>query len=325
MKFARLSRVSLGGVVAAALALSMTACGGDDKKSANGLEKSEINVGVMPITEGAAIQIAIDKGFFKAEGLKVKMRTITGAAEGLPLLKGGSLDIIHGGHVGIIQAHTSGAFKLKILAEASSMTKNLNGVLVAKDSKLASPKDLAGKKIGTNAKGNQNSLLLRATLAPFNINVNEDKDVVVAPFPAQEQLLKSGKVDAIIVPEPFVTQIQQTIGARVLTDFSSGPTKDFPITGFSSTDEFAAKNPKTVAAFQRAFVKAQALASDRSVLAAAMPKFTKMDPKTISLINLPAFPTSTNATRLQRVADVMKQFGYLKEPFDVKPMVSQNG
>jgi NitT/TauT family transport system substrate-binding protein len=315
----------LAGALAGSLALSLAACGGGDEASANGLEKSEISVGVMPITEGAAVQIAISKGYFEAEGLEVKLQPVTGAAEALPKLKGGSIDIAHGGHVGIIQAQASGAYKLRIVAEASSMTKNLNGVLVPKDSPIKSPKELAGKKIGTNARGNQNSLLLHATLQPHGIKVDENKDVVVAPFPQQESLLKSGKVDAIIVPEPFVTQIQQTLGARILTDFSSGPTKDFPITGFAATEDFATKNPKTVAAFQRALVKAQAIAGDRSVLQEAMPKFTKMDPKLVGVIALSGYPTSTSATRLQRVADVMRQFGYLKQDLDVKPFVVQNG
>lgn len=325
MRFARPRRASLGGVLTVALAMSLTACGGGEEKSANGLEKSEITVGVMPITEGASVQIAISKGFFKAEGLKVNIKPVTGAAQAMPMLKGGSIDIAHGGHVGIIQAAADGLYKLRIVAEASAMTKNLNGVLVAKDSTLKSPKDLAGKKIGTNAVGNQNSLLLRATLQPFGITVDEKKDFKVHPFPAQEQLLKSGQIDATIVPEPFVTQMQQSIGARILTDFSSGPTKDFPITGFAANDDFVKKNPKTVAAFQRAFVKAQALASDRAVLQEAMPKFTKMDPKLVSVVNMNAYPTSTSATRLQRVADVMKQFGYLKQPFDVKTIVVENG
>ncbi|MEU5879326.1 ABC transporter substrate-binding protein [Spirillospora sp. NPDC047279] len=325
MRFARPRRTSLGIALAAGLALSLVACGGDGEKSANGLEKSSITVGVMPITEGAAVQIAINKGFFKAEGLDVKLRTVTGAAEALPLLKSGQIQLAHGGHVGIIQAHASKTYKLKIVSEASSMTKNLNGVLVPKDSPIKSPKDLAGKKVGTNAIGNQNSLLLRATLEPFGVKVDEKKDVVVAPFPNQEQLLKQKKVDAVVVPEPFVTQMQQSIGARILTDFSSGPTKDFPITGFAATEEFAAENPKTVAAFQRAFAKAQAVASDRAVLQEAMSKFTKMPPQLVSVVTLNGYPTSTSATRIQRVADVMKQFGYLQEPFDAKTIVLQTG
>ncbi|GAA1549822.1 ABC transporter substrate-binding protein [Actinomadura kijaniata] len=315
-------RAALGVLLAAALPLS--ACGGGEEKPKNGLEKSEVTVGVMPITEGAAIQIAQSKGFFKAEGLTVKMRRITGAAEALPMLKGGGLDIAHAGHVGVIQAHVQGGYKLRILAEASAMTKNLTCILVPKDSDIRSPKDLAGKRIGTNARGNQTSLLVRAALAPYQVKVDEQKNVIEAPFPAQEQLLKTDKVDAVVVPEPFVTQIQQATGARILTDFSTGPTTDFPITGFSSTEQFATQNPKTVAAFQRALVKAQNLAADRAVLKQEIPKFTQLSPQIIDTISMNAFPTSTRAQRIQKVADVMKQFEYLKEPFDVKSIVVEN-
>ncbi|WP_018657737.1 ABC transporter substrate-binding protein [Actinomadura flavalba] len=325
MKFARLRRVTLGATLATVLGVSLAACGGGEEKSATGLEKTSINVGAMPITEGAAVQIAITKGFFKAEGLDVKLQTVNGFAAALPLLKGGSIDFAHGGHVGTIKAQSEGVAKLRIVAEASAMTKNLNGVLVPKDSPIKTPADLAGKKIGTNSKGDQMSLLLRATLEPHGVKIDEEKNVVVAPFPNQEQLLKTGKVDAIVVPEPFISGVQQSLGARLLTDFSSGPTKDFPITGYVTTDEFASKNPKTVAAFQRAFAKAQALATDRAELQDAMPRFTKMDPKVISTITLSAYPTSTNAKRIQRVADVMRQFEYLKQDFDIKPMVAETG
>jgi NitT/TauT family transport system substrate-binding protein len=326
MKFARLRRASLGGALAAALALSAAACGGGgSEKSANGLEKSELNVGVMPIVEGAAVQIAISKGYFKAEGLTVKIHTVTGGADALPKLKGGSLDISQSGHVVFLQAQDTGVLKAKIVAEASSMTKNLNAILVAKDSPIRSPKDLAGKKIATNAKGNQISLLVRAALEPYGIKINEDKDFVIAPFPNQQQLLQTGKIDAAVVPEPYVTQMQQAIGARVLTDFSTGPTKDLPITGYGATEEFVQKNPKTVAAFQRAIVKAQADAADRAVLQETVPKYAKIPSDVLGVVNLPGFPTSTSATRIQRVADVMKQFGYLKSDVDVKSMVLENG
>ncbi|GAA2103763.1 ABC transporter substrate-binding protein [Actinomadura alba] len=325
MKLTRLRRAALGGVLAAALALSAACGGGDAEKSANGLEKTDLNVAVMPIMEGAAVQIGITKGYFKAEGLNVKLQVVSGGAEALPKLKGGSLDISQGGHVVWLQAADSGALKPKIIAEASSMTKNLNAILVAKNSPIRSPKDLAGKKIGTNAKGNQISLLVRAALEPYGVQIDEDKDLVIAPFPNQEQLLKTGKVDAVVVPEPFVTQLQQSIGALLLTDFSTGPTKDIPITGYGATEEFVQKNPKTVAAFQRAIVKAQADAADRAVLQEVVPKYTKIPAQVVSVVNLNGYPTSTSTIRIKRVADVMKQFGYLKTDVDVNAMVMQNG
>lgn len=324
MRFAHNRRAWLAGALAGSLALALSACGGGEEASANGLEKSEITVGVMPITEAAGVQIAISKGFFKAEGLDVKMQTVTGGAEAVPKLKGGQLDIAHSGHVGLLQAHASGAVKLRIVAESSSMTKNLNGVLVPKDSPMKSPKDLAGKKIGTNAKNDQIALLMHAMLEPHGVKLKPD-DFVVAPFPAQEALLKNKKVDAIVVPEPFVTTVQQSLGARILTDFSEGPTKDIPITGFAAKEEFADKNPKTIAAFQRALVKAQAIAGDRAVLQEVLPKYTKLNAKMVSVISLNNFPTSTSDTRIQRVADVMHQFGYLEQKLDVKPIVMQNG
>jgi hypothetical protein len=33
------------------------------------------------------------------------------------------------------------------------------------------------------------------------------------------------------------------------------------------------------------------------------------------------FPTSANPVQIQRVADLMRQYGQLKQPFSVKPLV----
>ncbi|POM23070.1 putative aliphatic sulfonates-binding protein precursor [Actinomadura rubteroloni] len=325
MPFPRPVRAVLGGALAALLALGATGCGdGDGARPAAGPEKAELTVGTMPIAEGAAVQIAIDRGYFRAEGLTVHQKIVAGGAQALPQLKDGGLDIAHCGHVRAIAAQAGGGYDLRIIAEASQMTPNMAGVLVARDSPVTSLADLAGKKIGTNARGDEASLLLRAALQPYGVRVDE-KDIVVAPFPDQEHLLKTGEVDAIVVTEPFVSEIQEHLGARLISDFSSGPTKDFPMTGYVTTRQFARRYPRTVAAFQRAFVRAQAVAEDRAILQEALPRFTKLDPQIISAMNLPAYPTSVSATRLQRVADIMREFGYIRQKVDVTAMAAPIG
>jgi NitT/TauT family transport system substrate-binding protein len=164
--------------------------------------------------------------------------------------------------------------------------------------------------------------MIQATLQPQGVRLDDNKNFVAMPFPNMEAALKSHSVDAVQAVEPFSSQLQKSIGARLITDLSEGPTANFPIAGFASTDGWAKKNPHTLAAFQRAIIKAQGLLADRNVLAQTLPTYTQIDASTAATIHTGIYPTSINTTRLQRVVDVMQQYGYLKQPIDVKSLVS---
>jgi NitT/TauT family transport system substrate-binding protein len=194
--------------------------------------------------------------------------------------------------------------------------------MVRKDSPYHTVKDLAGKKIGVNTKRNISTLLVRAAAKPEGVEFDEDKNFVEVAPPAMEQALKSKSVEAVQAIEPFGTQMQESMGARMVADLSSGPTADFPIAGYASTEKFAKENPKTVAAFQRALTKAQGECADRKVVQDILPTYAKgIDAKVASTMSYGTYPTSLSATRLQRVADVMQQFGYVDKRIDVKQYI----
>lgn len=318
-------RAILVGALTVAMSLGAVACGdSDEQKSANGLEKSEITVGMMTIVDCASVQLAITKGLFKAEGLTVKTQTIQGGAAGIPLLKSGRLDFSFGNNVStILAAVKDPGFKPKIVAEGYNGAPKSLSLMVRKDSPYHTVKDLAGKKIGVNTKGNISTLLTRAAGRPQGVEFDENTSFVEVAPPAMEQALKSKSVDAVQAIEPFGTQMEQSIGARMVADLTSGPTADFPIASYATTEKFAKENPKTVAAFQRAMIKAQAMAADRKVVEEILPTYAKgIDSKVASTMAIGTFPTTLNANRIQRVADLMLQFGYLEERVDVKKYVA---
>ena len=77
-----------------------------------------------------------------------------------------------------------------------------------------------------------------------------------------------------------------------------------------------------MAAFQRALRKAAELAiSDPAVAKAAVPRYTKIDKATTDLMRLGGYVTDIDKTRLQRVAALMLEFGYLKKPYDVSSLL----
>ena len=72
--------------------------------------------------------------------------------------------------------------------------------------------------------------------------------------------------------------------------------------------------------------KGQRDAADRPTVEPLLVEYAKVDKETASLVHFGEFPTTLDATRLQRVAGLMRTYGLLEKDFDVKPMlVSASG
>ncbi|WP_433334117.1 ABC transporter substrate-binding protein [Spirillospora sp. CA-294931] len=301
-----------------------SSCGGSDgKKSSgpNGLEKSEIKVGVIPIADAVAVPLAQAKGYFKAEGLTVKIEKIQGGAIATQSLMAGSLDVTQSNYVSTLLARSKKQ-GIKVVADAASARPGLFKLMVRKDSPVRSPGDLKGKTIAVNTKRNVGELAVRSTLNIHGIKGDELKFVEYA-FPEMGPALEKKQVDAAWVTEPFISTGESKQGLRAVADTMAGPTAELPIAGWQVTEKFSKENPKTVAAFRRAVVKAQQLASqDRSAVQDTLPSYTTItDKNLIKVITMPGYPTSLSNRRIQRVADLMKQFEYLPSGMDTNALV----
>lgn len=317
-------RMRICALLVTATAMLATGCGGgsDSGSSASGgVEKADIVVGMLPLPEVAPIQIGIDKGFFKAEGLNVKIEPIQGGAAAMPDLLTGKLTFLHSNYVSAILAASSGTAKIKVVGEAYVAKPNNFLLMTKKGSTIAKVADLKGKKIGVNTRKNVATLAVSALLKTNGLTP-EDVEFVERPFPQMAGALDAGEVDAAFLPEPFHQIAASTMGANNLADLMTGPTADFPIAGYLATEKFTQENPKTVAAFQRGLTKAAELAiSNSEEVDAALAKYTKIDKATGDLMQLGGFSTGVNATRLQRVADLMLEFQYLQSKYDVTSLI----
>ncbi|GAA3115158.1 ABC transporter substrate-binding protein [Planomonospora alba] len=324
MRFGLASRALVAGFAAM---LALTACGGSDSETtaaatggAGGLEKTQLTIGALPIPDSAALYIANKRGFFAEEGLTVKIETIQGGAQAQQSLIGGTLDATQTNYVSAFLATAAGN-KMKIISDLYQSTPDSFNLMVPKDSPIKTPADLKGKKIAVNSLKNIGTLAVTSVLKTHGLTA-DDVQFMEFPFPDMGGKLEQGVVDAAWMTEPHLTAAATKLGARKLADTMTGPTADFAIAGVIVTEEFANENPKTVAAFQRAVGKAQQIAaSDRKAVEEILPTYTKIDAATAAVITLGAFPTSLDETRLQRVADLMVEQGYLKSPIEAKSLL----
>lgn len=305
-----------GAVAASAVALVGCSAKSDEVR----LERRRITVGAMPIVDSAAVFLALDDGLFKAEGLEVRTEIIDGGAAGVPRLDR-DLDLTFGNYVSHILAHSEER-RLRIVADGyqAASSQGALALMVAPDTKIRTPADLRGHTVAINTRDNVVHLTTLSMLSVYRVD-EDDVTFVEVPFPEMEDALKKGKVDAAVTVEPFITGMQRAFGAVQLADVTSGPTEALPIAAYASTASWAERHPNTTAAFVRAITRASQACADRNVVAALLPKYTKIDKQTAALVSIGAFPTSLNPIRVQRVADLMYRFGVLKKPFDATELI----
>lgn len=290
--------------------------------TASKIEKPDLTVAAVQAVTNTGLYIAAQQGLFTQEGLKVTIAPIVSSTVAIANQLKGEFDVTAGAYESYIlaQAHGAGAVSWRILAEGAVSKTGSQSVLVAPGSPIKTVADLKGKTVAANILDNVGTLLIQSMLTASKVPLSSVK-LVAVPFPSMAGALKRGEIDAGWFDEPFLTQAKTTIGAKVLYDTSQGATANFPISGYMSTQSWYGKYPNTAAAFVRAIQKGQTLANtNRADVDKAVPAFTKVTAATAAKMTLDDYPTTLDAARVQRVADVMHEFGLLKTTFNMSAL-----
>ena len=312
--------------------LTLTACSalGDDSSSSNNNagsgaagapEKSKIKVAVLPTMDIVPLQLAIDSGAFKDAGLEVTTITAASGADCVAKLTSGEVDFAFSSWVPFFVAKSKGAADIKLVADATTSATGYSVVVTMPNSSIQTTKDLAGKRVAITAKFTAAHLLVQAQLKAAGMDPN-GVQYVEMPFPQMTPALQAGQIDAAFLVEPFVQGAIKAANVRQVFDTNTGPTADFPLTGYAATAPFAGANKKTVEAFQRALKKATDQAKmDRAKVDQLLEKIAKVDPETAKKTTLANFVAALDPAKIQRVPDLMVEFKALDKRIDVNDMV----
>ncbi|MEV0997576.1 ABC transporter substrate-binding protein [Nonomuraea sp. NPDC050202] len=316
-----------------AVALALSACGGGGGEgqagttgaaSSGGLEKTQLLVGVVPVPSSASLFIAEKRGFFKEEGLTVKTEIIQAPTAVMPKIVNGSMDAFMTSYVVLMTINDSGAAKLKLFQHTMGGAPNVSGVVVAKGSPVKTVADLKGKTVGVNVLKALGQTVTNAHLQEAGVRPEEVKFVPV-PFADQLGALSTGKVDAAWLVEPFLSAAKKG-GATQIVDTTSGVTEGVPIDGWGVTEQWLTKYPKTAAAFHRALAKAQEVAgADRRAIDEVVPTYTQIPADTAAAMTLGTFTMEPDRASVQKLADLMHGYGYLKAKVDVGQLFASVG
>jgi ABC-type nitrate/sulfonate/bicarbonate transport system substrate-binding protein len=309
------ARLSVLGVVLAVAGLALTACGGSDDGGGPAADgTTALTVGYFPLVHTASVVNAEEHDLFTAEDLDVTLATTAGGAQAIPALVAGEFDVTYGNYTSVFLAAQQG-LPLQLVA-GNDLGGDDHSVLVAADSPIQEPADLAGKRIAVNNLLNIGTVAINTRLAEFGVDPGT-VTYVELPYPDMQPALERGDVDAIWQVEPFQASALAA-GSRIVLPMFAGSTEGMPVAGWVTTKEFASENPEALAAFQRALEASMAeLQDDRARLVELVPTYTQVPAEVVEQVAMPTWTADLDAGRLQEIADLMLDYDLIDAEFDV--------
>ncbi|WP_346618460.1 ABC transporter substrate-binding protein [Blastococcus montanus] len=310
-----------------AAVLALAACGssgdGDGGADAPGGDGTvAVDVGYFPLVHTATAVHAEETGIFDDEGLDVTLEQTGGGAQSIPLLVSGDLDIVYGNYTSALLAAEQG-LPVRILA-GNDVGAEDHAIMVAGDSDLQEPADLAGATVAVNNLQNIGTVAVRAVLEAEGVDASQ-VSFVELPYPEMQSALDAGDVDAIWQVEPFQASALAN-GHRVRFPLFSGPVDGMPVAGWLTTEQFVQENPEAVAAFRAALAtSADELQGDRERLVELVPTYTQVPAEVVEQVALPEWEADVGEEQLQEMADLMLEYGIIDEEFDVSTMIAAAG
>lgn len=307
---------------------TITGCGvlsdsGSDENTYPPPEKTTLTIRGLQLTDSIPILLARDAGYFEDEGLNVEFEFGEKGSANLADVMDGKADIGMMSYPPAITKQLEGA-RLKVVADAVQTTPGLIQVVVPQNSPIRSVEELANKKVANSSPRGITELTLSSQLQTRGVDPSSVQFVSMEIAKMPEALAR-GEVDAAGIAEPYI-QSALMAGGTSLFDIFSGPTADFPWSGYVTTEKFTEQNPNTVAAFQRALNRAVGeVRFDRPRAEEMAVRYLEVEEDIARLMVLPEYPTKVDAIRLQRIADMLYNSGEITESLDMSELVIQSG
>ncbi len=178
------------------------------------MNQTTVNLGEVGSASDAGLYIAIEKGYFKEQGIEIERTRFNTAAEMVAPLGTGQLDVGAGAPSAGLMNAIARDIPLRIVADKGNVKPGwgFQGIMVRKDlwdsGSVKGPADLKGRTVALNARDITPEVLFDAYMRTAGLTI-ADTDVVTLSFPDMAAGFANRAVDAAFPIEPFVTQIAE--------------------------------------------------------------------------------------------------------------------
>ncbi|MEP0856303.1 nitrate ABC transporter ATP-binding protein [Trichocoleus sp. DQ-U1] len=241
----------------------------------NGLEKVNLEIGFIPLTDCAPLVVAKEKGFFAKHGLEDvtlnREPSWKAIAQGVATGRLDAAQMV----AGMPMAMTLGADGPPMpVCTAMTLSRNGNAITFSKDLYDRGVRTLADFKeaiaqtpdkihtLGVVHPASMHNMMLRYWLASGGIDPDRDVSLTVIPPAQMVANLKSGSIDGYCVGEPWNSRaVHEKLGFVIATDMELWAGHPEKVLGCQ--EEWANKYPQTHIALIKALLEACEYCDDR--------------------------------------------------------------
>jgi NitT/TauT family transport system substrate-binding protein len=227
------------------------------------IEKRDVHIAIggksalyyLPLT------LAERLGYFKDEGLNVRISDFPGGSRSLQAVVGGSADVVSGAYEHTINMQARGLhFVSFVLAGAAPQISV--GIVTARAASYKSPKDLKGARIGVSAPGSSTNMVADFLLSKGGLKPSDASIIGIGAGAGVIAAVDQGRVDVVSQTDPAMTILEKEGKIKIIAETRTpeGAEKLFggpmPAASLYAPVEFVKKNPHTTQALANAMVRA---------------------------------------------------------------------
>src|SRR5436190_3735330 len=302
--------------------LAVLLLNGCDREGDRPANSNKIRVGYVGLTCEAPIFSAVEKGFFKEEGLEVE-RVKCDWKNYKDVLALGGYDITHHLIMYFLKPLEQG-LDVKF---TGGIHRGCLRVQAAVNGPINSVKDLRGKRIGVPGMGTPPFIFANRVLGANGIDPSREITWLVFPAGELSLALSKGEVDAIADSEPIGSLLMASGKVRnVAGQATDSPYKDEYCCAVLVNGKFLSKNPKAAGAATRALLRAAKWVQTNPSAAARTSvekKYLASNPElnTVAISHLRYVPSVSGAEAAVKSAALeMKKAGMLTTATDVEDL-----
>lgn len=230
--------------------------------------------------------VAIEKGYFEAEGLDIKLVNGAGADKVMTALLAGEADIGFMGAEATIYTYNQGADNYAV--NFAQLTQRAGNFLVSREDMTDFDwADLQGKTIIGGRKGGMPEMVFEYILKKNNLDPAKDLTIIQnIDFGLTAGAFSGGTGDYTVEFEPAATALEKQGDGYVVA--SLGVESGYvPYTAYSAKQSYIKKNPKTIQKFTNAIQKGLDYVNSHSseeIAKVIQPQFKETDLDTLVTI-----------------------------------------
>ena len=280
-----------------------------------------LHLATIPLESGAEIYYALDKGFFKSEGIDATIDPISSGPAIAAAVASGAVDIGFSNLISIAAAYKRGV-PFTLVAPGSLYTASIptSVLMVPANSPVKSAKDLNGKTFGVNG---LKSIVQYAPQLWIDKNGGDSTSIhfIEMTFPDILQSLANNRIDAAIVAEPFITEAKAN-GARILADAYDAIGSIYIIGCWFTTTSWAKAHAPLAERFARVIEKTANWANkNKTESGGILTAHGKLDEKTVRTMLRLDYAPRFDVAQMQPVIDLAARYGGLPATFPASELI----